>query len=78
MARTCQVTGKRRMAGHRVSHSNHKSKKVSQPNLQRKRFFVPSEGRWIRLRVSAAGIRDIDRRGIDVVLREMRARGIRP
>lgn len=75
MARVCQVTGKRPMVGNKVSHSNRKTKKRTLPNLQTHRFFVPSENRWVKLRLSTAGIRIIDKRGIEAVLRDMRARG---
>lgn len=75
MAKICQVTGKRPMVGNKVSHSNRKTKKRTLPNLQTHRFFVPSENRWVKLRLSTAGIRIIDKRGIEAVLRDMRARG---
>ena len=75
MAKVCQVTGKGPMVGNKVSHSNRKSKRRLMPNLQSRRFFIPSENRWVRLRVSTSAIRDIDKRGIEVVLREMRASG---
>jgi large subunit ribosomal protein L28 len=65
------------MTGHRVSHSNRKAKKRSQPNLQTRRFYLPSERRWIRLRVSAAAIRTIDKVGLEAVVAAMRARGER-
>jgi len=63
------------MVGNKVSHSNRKSKRRLMPNLQSRRFFVPSENRWVKLRLSTRAIRDIDKRGIDTVLREMRAKG---
>lgn len=75
VARTCQVTGKGPLTGNRISHSNIKTKRRFLPNVHDKRFFVPAEGRWIRLRVSAAGVRIIDKRGIEPVLAELRARG---
>lgn len=75
MSRSCQVTGKSPIKGNRVSHSNRKSRRRWLPNLRWKRFWVPSEGRWIRLRVSTAGIREITKRGIEPVLAEMRAAG---
>ncbi len=75
MARVCQVTGKGPMVGNHVSHANNKTKRRFLPNLQSRRFWVESENRWVRLRVSAHGLRTIDKRGIDVVLAEMRARG---
>ncbi|MDP4589796.1 MAG: 50S ribosomal protein L28 [Burkholderiaceae bacterium] len=73
MARVCQVTGKSPMSGNNVSHANNKTKRRFLPNLQSRRFWVESENRWVRLRVSANAIRTIDKNGIDVVLAEMRA-----
>ncbi len=75
MARVCQVTGKKPMTGHHVSHANNKTKRRFLPNLQRRRFWIESEQRWISLRVSTVGLRTIDKNGIDVVLAEMRADG---
>lgn len=75
MSRVCQVTGKRPMTGHHVSHSNIKTKRRFLPNLHTHRFWVESEQRWVKLRTSAQGMRLIDRKGIDAVLAEMRARG---
>ncbi|NDC08517.1 MAG: 50S ribosomal protein L28 [Oxalobacteraceae bacterium] len=75
MARECEVTGKKPMSGNNVSHANNKTKRRFLPNLQNRRFWVESENRWVRLRVSGAGIRIIDKLGIDAVLADMRARG---
>jgi large subunit ribosomal protein L28 len=75
MARVCQVTGKAPMSGNNVSHANNKTKRRFLPNLQSRRFWVESENRWVRLRVSTAGLRLIDKNGIDVVLADLRARG---
>ncbi len=75
MARVCQVTGKRPMSGNNVSHSNIKSKRRFLPNLHNHRFWVESENRWVKLRVSTKGLRIIDKKGIDTVLADMRARG---
>ncbi|HLQ85792.1 MAG TPA: 50S ribosomal protein L28 [Salinisphaeraceae bacterium] len=75
MSQVCQVTGKRPITGYNVSHANNKTKRRFVPNLQRHRFWVESEQRYVRLRVSAKGIRIVDRKGIDNVLRELRARG---
>ena len=75
MAQVCQVTGKGPMVGNNVSHANNKSKRRFMPNLQYRRFFVESENRWLRLRVSSAGLRIIDKKGIDTVLLDLRARG---
>jgi len=75
MSRICQVTGKRPISGNNVSHSNIKSKRRFLPNLQRHRFWVESENRWVKLRVSTKGLRIIDKKGIDVVLKDLRTRG---
>ena len=75
MARVCEITGKKPQVGHHVSHSNIKTKRRFLPNLQYKRFWVESENRWLRLRVSSAALRLIDKNGIDAVLADMRARG---
>lgn len=75
MARVCQVTGKAPMVGNNVSHANNKTKRRFLPNLHYRRFWVESEKRWIRLRISSAGLRLIDKQGIDLVLSSMRARG---
>jgi large subunit ribosomal protein L28 len=75
MSRICQVTGKKPMLGNNVSHANNKTRRRFLPNLQSRRFWVESENRWVRLRVSQTGLRTIDRKGIEVVLAELRARG---
>ncbi len=75
MAKVCQVTGKGPMVGNNVSHANNKTKRRFLPNLQYRRFFIESENRWLRLRVSSAGLRIIDKNGIDAVLVDLRARG---
>src|SRR6185369_211556 len=75
MARVCQVTGKAPMVGHHVSHANNKTKRRFLPNLQRRRFWVETENRWVSLRLTNAALRTIDKNGIDVVLADMRARG---
>jgi len=75
MSRRCQVTGKTPMSGNNVSHANNKTKRRFMPNLHTQRFFVPSENRWITLRVTARGIKTINKKGIETVLKEMRARG---
>lgn len=75
MARACQVTGKKPLTGHHVSHANNKTKRRFLPNLQSRRFWVESEKRWVRLRVSNAGLRLIDKKGIEAVLADLRARG---
>ncbi len=75
MAKVCVVTGKKPMAGNNVSHANNKTRRRFMPNLQSRRFWIEAENRWIRLRVTAAAIRLIDKVGIDVVLADLRARG---
>jgi len=75
MARVCQVTGKKPQVGHHVSHANNKTIRRFYPNLQYRRFWVESEKRWISLRISNAGLRVIDKKGIEVVLKELRERG---
>ena len=73
MARVCQVTGKKPMVGNNVSHANNKTKRRFLPNLQYRRFWVESENRWIRLRITNAALRLIDKKGIDAVLAEIAA-----
>ncbi len=75
MAKVCQVTGKKPQAGNNVSHANNRTKRRFEPNLQSHRFFLPSENRYVRLKVSARGIKTIDKNGIEVVVAEMRKRG---
>jgi len=75
MSRVCQVTGKRPATGNNVSHANNKTKRRFLPNLHYHRFWVESEKRWVRLRVSTKGLRIIDKNGIDAVLSDIRARG---
>ena len=75
MARVCQVTGKGTMVGNNVSHANNKTKRRFLPNLQYRRFWVETENRWVRLRVTSAGLRLVDKLGIDAVLVDLRARG---
>ena len=75
MARVCQVTGKAPMVGHQVSHANNKTKRRFMPNLQYRRFWVESENRWVRLRLTNAGLRTVDKLDIDAVLADLRARG---
>ena len=75
MSRVCQITGKKPQYGNHVSHANNKTHRRFLPNLQSRRFWGESENRWVRMRVSSAGLRTIDKKGIDVVIAEMRARG---
>jgi large subunit ribosomal protein L28 len=75
MSRVCQVTGKRPITGNNVSHANNKTRRRFLPNLHERRLWVESEKRWVTLRLSHSGLRIIDKKGIDAVLAEMRARG---
>lgn len=76
MSKVCEVTHKRPMVGNKVSHSNRKTKRRTEPNLQSRRFWVPTENRYVKLRVSVAALRTIDKIGIESVLRDLRARGV--
>ena len=75
MARVCQVTGKRPMSGNNVSHAHNKTRRRFLPNLHTHRFWIESESRWVKLRVSSKGMRIIDKKGIESVLEDMRRRG---
>ncbi len=75
MSRICQVTGKTALVGNKVSHSHSRSKRRFEVNLHTKRFWLEEEGRFVKLRVSKKGMKIIDKRGLAVVLKEMRARG---
>jgi large subunit ribosomal protein L28 len=75
MSRVCQVTGKAPIVGNHVSHANNKTKRRYLPNLQYRKFWVESENRWVKMRLTNAGLRLIDKKGLDVVLSDMRARG---
>jgi large subunit ribosomal protein L28 len=75
MARVCQVTGKGPMVGNKVSHANNRTKRRFLPNLQYRRFWLEGENRWVRLRISAAALRLIDKVGIEKVVADLRARG---
>ena len=74
MARVCDVTGKKPMKGHLVSHANNKTIRTFQPNLQYRRFWLESQSRWVRLRVSTSGLRRIDKHGLEAVLAEIKAK----
>ena len=74
MSKVCQVTGKRTMSGNNVSHAHNKTKRRFAPNLHYHRFWVPSQSRFVRLRVSAAGMRIIDKKGIEAVLEDIEKR----
>jgi large subunit ribosomal protein L28 len=75
MARICQVTGKTPIGGHKVSHSNIKTRRRFLPNLQTKRYYLPEEDKWITLKVSTEAIRTINKNGLYAVVKELRAKG---
>lgn len=75
MARVCQITGKRTQTGNNVSHANNKTKRKFYPNLQKKRFFIPEEDKWITLKVSSNAIKTINKKGITAVLKDAKAKG---
>ena len=75
MSRVCQVTGKRPMTGNNVSHAKNRTRRRFEPNLHTHRFWVESEKRFVKLRVSTKGLRTIDKKGIEQILVELRARG---
>jgi len=77
MSRVCQVTGKKPMVGNHVSHANNKTKRRFLPSLQHHRFWLDDEKRWVRLRISQAGLRTINKKGIEAVVAELRAKGER-
>jgi large subunit ribosomal protein L28 len=77
MARVCQVTGRKPIGGHTVSHSNIKTKRRFLPNLQTKRFFFAEEDRWVTIKLTADSIRTINKKGLAVVIKEMRAEGVK-
>lgn len=77
MSKYCPVTGKKPVSGNRVSHANNKSKRVFEPNLHEKRLWSPALGRFVRLRVSARGLRTIDKVGVDAVLTDMKKQGLK-
>lgn len=76
MARVCQVTGKKRMIGNNVSHSKRRTKREFAPNLQNKRFWLEDEKRFITLKVSAAGMRTINKNGLSAVIKKAQAQGL--
>ena len=77
MSKYCPVTGKRPLSGNRVSHANNKAKRIFEPNMQTKRLWSPALGRFVKLRISAKGLKIIDKLGLDPVLADMKARGER-
>jgi large subunit ribosomal protein L28 len=76
MSKVCQITGKRPVAGNNVSHANNKTKRRFLPNLHSHRIWVEKENRFVKLRISNKGLRIIDKKGIDAVLADIRAKGI--
>ena len=77
MSRVCQVTGKKPVSGNNVSHANNRTRRRFLPNLHAHKFWVESENRWVKLRLSTKGMRIIDKNGIDAVIADMRKRGIK-
>jgi large subunit ribosomal protein L28 len=77
MARVCQVTGRKPIGGHTVSHSNIKTKRRFLPNLQTKRFFFAEEDRWVTLKLTADAIRTINKNGLATVIKELKAKGVK-
>lgn len=75
MARVCEITGKRPRVGNSVSHANNKTKRRFYPNLQKKKFYVPEEDKWITLKVSTKALKSINSKGISAVLKEARQKG---
>ena len=75
MAKYCQITGKKLMTGNHVSHSNRKENRTFQPNLFKKRFYVPEDDKWVNLIISAKGMRIIDKKGIKTALKEAQKKG---
>ncbi len=76
MSRVCQITGKRPQVGNNVSHSNIKTKRTFRPNLHKKKFYIPEEGKWITLKVSSTALRTIDKHGISAVLKKAKKAGV--
>jgi large subunit ribosomal protein L28 len=77
MSRVCDLTGKRPAVGNRVSHANNKKRRRFLPNLHTQRFWIESERRWVSLRLSAKALRTVDKNGIDAVIAEVRASGLK-
>lgn len=77
MSRVCEITGKRPAVGNRVSHANNKKRRRFLPNLRAQRFWLENEKRWISLRVSANGLRTIEKHGIDAVVADLRTKGVK-
>ena len=77
MSRVCEVTGKGPAVGNRVSHANNRKRRRFLPNLHSQRFWVEGEKRWVSLRISANGLRTIEKKGIETVIAELRAQGVK-
>jgi large subunit ribosomal protein L28 len=77
MSRVCEVTGKRPVTGNTVSHANNRKRRRFLPNLHRQRFWVETEKRWVSLRVSANGLRTIEKKGIETIIAQLRAEGVK-
>ncbi len=76
MSRVCEITGKRPQVGNNVSHANNRTKRKFYPNLQKKRFYIPEEDRWVTLKISSSALKTINKNGITAVLKKARAKGI--
>lgn len=76
MSKVCQLTGKRPVSGNNVSHSNRKTKRRFEPNLHKKRFYIPELEKWVTMKVSAKAIRDINRLGVYAYLQKLEAKGV--
>jgi len=75
MSKICQITGKKVIVGNNVAHSNKRTRRVFEPNLFTKKFYMPEEDRWVKLKISAAGIRIINKKGLQVALKEAKVKG---
>lgn len=76
MSRVCEITGKKAITGHKVSHSNHKTKRKFSVNLLKRKFFLPEENKWISLNISTSALRTISKKGISAVVKEARESGL--
>ncbi len=76
MSKVCQLTGKRPISGNHVSHSNHRTKRRFEPNLQKKRFYIPEKNKWVTLKISTSALRNINRLGIYAYLRKLERQGV--
>jgi large subunit ribosomal protein L28 len=77
MSKVCQITGKRPVSGNNVSHANNKTRRRFLPNLHTQRFWVGGEKRWVKLRISAKGLRIVNKKGIESVLEDLRSKGVK-